>query len=152
MKQRGRKSREALSVVPIDCAAVRPDPPTHLTADERELWNAIVWSMRGGWFDAGTVILLELYVQNASLGQMLSRQIEACGMEDLDRLEALTAMRARTTATLCSLATKMRLTQQSSRQAGQPKYSGYVGPRPWRTLDEEFPPPPWEKTDGSTTD
>ena len=48
MKQRGRKSAESLSVVPIDVDGQRPPPPADLTPEEAEVWISTVRAMKAG--------------------------------------------------------------------------------------------------------
>jgi hypothetical protein len=54
MAQRGRKSTESLSIVPIspDIGLIRPNPPEKLTPAEAEIWKETVAAMRPDWFRA----------------------------------------------------------------------------------------------------
>jgi phage terminase small subunit len=132
MKQRGRKSAASMSVVCIDVAMQRPNPPKHLLPEVAEVWRTTVNAMRPGWFGGETHVLLELYCGHVAVANQLSKAIDATGMKDLDRLEQLCRMRERESAMLCRLATKLRLTKQSSADSRTPKNAEpYTGPRPW---------------------
>jgi hypothetical protein len=130
MKQRGRKSAE--SVVCIDVAMQRPDPPKHLRTEDAEVWRQTVQGMRPGWFGGETHVLLELYCGTVAIAAQLSKAIDETGMKDLDRLEQLCRMRERESAMACRLATKLRITKQSSADSRTPKNDPGFGLRkPW---------------------
>ena len=114
MRQRGRKSSSRLSVVPINCEAYRPSPPSNLTPPQAELWERIVADSPAGWFHDGDT-LLTLFCRHAVSGDFLSKLIDAEPRQppDLKRLNRLLTMRARETQLTTHLLTKMRLTQQS---------------------------------------
>lgn len=135
MKQRGRKSTSALSIVPIDSDASRPPPPKGLTQPQAELWRRIVSDTPAGWFKEGDA-LLSMFCRHASAADYLSKLINAEPRNELDlrRLNRLLAMRARETQMVTHLATKMRLTPQAKmhpRSAGRAFDNNAIGPRPW---------------------
>ena len=148
MRQRGRKSSASLSVVPIRTDARRPPPPGHLTAIEKTTWREIVNSTPAGWFTVAQEPLLAAYCCHESAARFLSEMIEkerpANLLADPAKLRLycrLLAMRARETAALSALATKMRLTQQTQmhpRTAGRAWDANHPGPKLW---DRQ---PPWE--------
>lgn len=136
MGTRGRKSAADLSVVPIWIDNRRPKPPAHLTADEAATWRAIVGDLPGGWVTAAQEPLLSAYCWHVEAGTRLSRIIDKTNFAsaDLRHLGRLLEMRHRETAASASLATKMRLTQQSRmhpRTAGRRTDRQSPGPRPW---------------------
>jgi hypothetical protein len=52
--QRGRRSADAvaaeLQVLSPLLPGVRPEPPEHLTAEQMQVWQAVVDRMPSGWF------------------------------------------------------------------------------------------------------
>ena len=136
MNKRGRKSTASLSVVTIDVNAQRPDPPSELTATQAKVWRETVETTPAGWFRAGDH-LLTAYCRHVVSAGFLAGLIDKCrpdiGDKDgLGRLGRLLAMRARETAAISSLATRMRLTKQArahSRSAGR-AFDGTPGGKP----------------------
>ena len=146
MRQRGRKSSASLSVVPVSFEARRPAPPAELTAPEAKVWKAIVCSTPGGWFSVAQEPLLSAYCRHVVTGDRLSAMINK-GSPDLTNMAGirqhsrLLSMRLRESAAMMSLATKMRLTQQSAmhpRSAGRALSGEHNGPKLWDRR------PPWE--------
>jgi hypothetical protein len=131
MRQRGRKSAES-NVVEIDVAALRPAPPAHLCAEDAEVWRTTVAAMKPGWFGGETWPLLELLCACTGIARTLAREIELAGPQDL-RFNKLVAMHEREAALLVTLATKLRLSKQSSADSRTVKHdSSIVGLRkPW---------------------
>lgn len=136
MRSRGRKPPAELTVVPIGLDTRRPDPPACLGEREAATWRAIVRELPGGWISAATEPLLVAYCQHNDTGTRLSGMIDRLDFQRCDkrRLGRLLVMRARETAAASSLATRMRLTQQSRispRTAGR-RTDGHSGdPPPW---------------------
>ena len=148
MRKRGPKSSAELSVVPISFKSRRPPPPAHLNAIEKKTWREIVNSTPDGWFTVAQEPLLAAYCYHETAARFLSKMIEkerpANLLADPGKLRLysrLLAMRARETAALSALATKMRLTQQTQmhpRTAGRAWDANHPGPKLW---DRQ---PPWE--------
>ena len=145
MRQRGRKSAASLSVVPIATDARRPPPPENLAAAEAKIWTAIVASVPGGWVTVAQEPLLTAYCRHVASGDTLSAMIDhsrpdwTC-REELQRYSRLLGIRLRETSAMMSLATKMRLTQQSTmhpRTAGRAMTDDQGGPKLWERR------PPW---------
>jgi hypothetical protein len=137
MKHRGRRSSASLSVVPIDVSRERPPPPKHLTPDQREVWRDIVESTPAGWF-ATEDQLLVAYCRSICTSRYIAKLINeikpSFEHRDLKRWDKLLRMQDREDRLICSLATKMRLTQQArmhARSAGR-AFDGVVpGKPPW---------------------
>jgi hypothetical protein len=148
MRQRGRKSSSSLSVVPVSTEGRRPPPPAYLDPPATKLWKAIVADSPSGWFTVAQEPLLAGFCSHASTAEFISKLIDKARPADLlvdrDKLRRYTrllGMRARETAALAALATKMRLTQQAQiqpRSAGRAWDSSNSGPKLW---DRK---PPWE--------
>jgi hypothetical protein len=138
MKQRGRRSRESLSVVPIDIDGQRPPPPADLTAEEANVWISTVRAMKAGWFTPEAWPLLARYCRHAVLAQMLGQAIEKeigpkrILPDNLDRFRKLRNMHASEGAMMVRLATKMRLTPHSRTRADTSALDPSGGrPKPW---------------------
>ena len=132
MRKRGRVSAAAIGVAPVRIdAKERPAPPTGLTPRERAQWTAIVAGLRPDWFEAETLPLLAEYVRTAELCTRLSRELRK--IEVLDpNFAMLSRQRMMATNMLLRLATKLRLTIQSSTTTRTTKHGGGSGlPKPW---------------------
>src|SRR5690625_4756054 len=140
MKQRGRKSAGELAVASPVLVQPRPDAPVELTPEQADVWNEVVDALPADWFPAETHPLLIQYCRIRSgcvsagnqthplLIQYCRHTIEArriaqlidqeCAREELDvaTYAALLRMQARETTALKSMASSMRLSQQSSRR------------------------------------
>lgn len=133
-----RKSTAALAVVTPGVR--RPEPPAQLTPAESGIWTAVVSTKPGDWFTKDTHPLLIAYCRAAVASELVAAQIEAFDpswlAEDagLQRFDLLLRMQDRQGKLLASLATKMRLSQQSkygARGAETAARSG-AGTRPWQ--------------------
>jgi hypothetical protein len=113
-----RKSAAALAAVtPLK---ERPAAPTELTDDERVVWDAVVATKPADWFTRDTHPLLVQYCRATLRARQVAKIIEDVesdgGMTGADKASAfkeLVAMEARISGTLSTLATKMRISQQS---------------------------------------
>jgi hypothetical protein len=120
MKQRGRKSTEALQIAaPIIPAHAAAEPGSFLTPEERGVWDAIVASKAPDWFTADTVPLLEGLCRAVAMTRWLAVHIaeaQATDPVDFTKLNAMLKMQDREQRGASSLATKLRLTLQSRYQ------------------------------------
>ena len=150
MRQRGRKSVAAMSVqaVPLPEAVPRPASPRDLTHEQAVEWRAIVNGMPADWFQRETHGLLSQYCRHVVAARRISemimgfetelaRTVEQDGASKLaitlaaaETLDRLLKMQEREGRAMSSLATRMRLTQQTSYDKTKP--------RPIATK------PPWE--------
>lgn len=116
MKQRGRKSAAALSVVrPL--ATELPAPPEHFDDELAATWAEIVATKDADWWDAGTYPLLEAYVRTTVEYRKVSKLVDGChpiaDPISFDQYDKIQKTQDRLASQLCRLATKMRLSQQS---------------------------------------
>ena len=97
----------------------RPEPPDELTAEQAEEWRVIVGRMPADWFTRETYPLLVDLCRHIVRARVIAGKIDDfdpewlvtdAGAKTYDRL---CAMGERETRMMASLATKMRLTQQS---------------------------------------
>jgi hypothetical protein len=131
--QRGRKSVDNLSTVVALVPGQRPEPPAELTRAQAAVWKTTIWALRVDWFGPENFPLLTQYCRHAALADVIAKAINVTSIQtDLSRFARLTAMQARESAVIASLATRMRLTIQSSRDSRISKRDPGAGrPRPW---------------------
>lgn len=127
MKQRGRKSTQALAIAEISVGALdrveRQRPPHDLTDEEVEVWVSIVNAEQADWFSPGNVPLLTQLCRHVvharRVAELLERALSSVdpetkkptlAIQDYDRL---LKMQERESAVMMSLATKLRITNQS---------------------------------------
>lgn len=144
METRGRKSGASLGVV-VSLPGQRPEPPDHLTEDQANRWRAITATKPADWFLADTAPLLERYVVEESTAKMVQQQLAEFRSEwlltddGLKRFQQLTSVHQKSAAVLCSLATKMRISQQSRYDAKQAATAANKGgggtAKPWERRD-----------------
>ena len=118
MKQRGRVSSAALSVVAGTDIDGRPAAPVGLTDRQREVWSRTVANEAADTFKTAALQqLLADYCRHVETGEFLSRQIEDLmkpGVEvDLEDLNKLIRLRDCETKASADKATKLRLTNQA---------------------------------------
>lgn len=120
MQQRGRKSTAELSVVAGSIDG-RPEAPSYLTNDQADIWKRIVASEAADFFRTATVqVLLADYCRHVERVAWLEDEISEArkpsselALKDVDRLMK---MAERETRAVLSIATKLRLTNQSRYQ------------------------------------
>ena len=116
MGSRGRNSSASLEVAkPIETVA-RPDAPYDLTDEQADEWWAVVNRMPADWFPRETHALLASYCRHVVSARRISQLIvsaEKSDPVDLDELDKLYKMQERESRAMSSLATRMRITQQT---------------------------------------
>ena len=131
-----RKSAASLSVArPADIGGA-PSPPADLGDAERAMWREIVDSKPSDWFGPDSLPVLKEYVRAAVTCDQLARIVgQAMDGDDGLKLKSALDMRDKEARRAASLATKLRLTQQSrygARSADRADRRA-SGPRPWQT-------------------
>ncbi len=136
MNARGRKATRLATVTALPLRML--EPPADLTPAQADVWAAIVATKPSDWFGADTVPLLAAYCRAVIEHRWISAQIDAKkdewllderGFELYDRATKLQERQARM---MSSLATKMRLTQQSQYGArGAARNNRPAGAKPW---------------------
>lgn len=117
MGTRGRTSTASLSVVTDVSSFAPPEPPDDLNDDQADTWRAVVASQPPGWFKPDTFPLLLQYCRHVSRGNQLGKMInemEKKGIKDHKSYFALLNRETAMSNIIAQLATKMRLSQQSS--------------------------------------
>lgn len=119
MGMRGPRSSASLSVISSSGieAVERPRPPADLTDDMADEWTAIVNRLPADWFGRETEPLLAQYCRHIVASRRVAALVEQaeadadCDLKDYDRL---LKMQEREGRAITSLATKMRISQQST--------------------------------------
>lgn len=142
MAARGRKSTAALSVVAGNFGS-RPDPAPELTDEQAEIWRETVSSEAADFF--GTAALRSMladYCRHRASAKVVSEIIDTFKPEWLKAAEGakryygLLKMRESETRAAASLATKLRLTNQSRytpQAAATASRNATKGYKPWET-------------------
>jgi hypothetical protein len=136
MNQRGRKGSNVVPLPGCEASAAPghlPEPPADLTKAEREVWRTVVATKPAEWFSADIHPLLADYctacVQQAAARKVLNSCKKAGVLEKAAAVKAFDLL----AKLKLSLATKMRLTQQSryTPQASATAARRAAGARPW---------------------
>lgn len=118
MATRGRRSSAADEVLNAKITA-RPDAPKDLTKFQKSEWKAIVDRMPADWFTRETHGLLRQYLVHAENSTKLTTLVNEYNVDlvitpdGIEMFEKLTKMLEREGRAMSSLATRLRLTQQS---------------------------------------
>jgi hypothetical protein len=135
MGARGRPSAASLSIISSSGIETipRPSPPDDLNDEQANEWQAIVNRMPADWFPRETWSLLAQYcrhVVSARRVQQLVASLEKDEEFDIVAYDRALKMQERESRCIASLATKMRISQQT--QYDKSKKRGNVSPRkPW---------------------
>lgn len=118
--------------------ALRPPPPDYLDDDEKTMWKSIVDRMPAGWFPEETLPLLEQYCHALMRARSIAKKIKKA--EDSIKTSvsdygALLRMETQQSKLIATLATKMRLSQQSSYDRSKRK--PVVAAKPWNAAPEQ---------------
>lgn len=144
MEGRGRKSAASLSVI-SGGVIQRIEPPAGLTDSQAGLWRSIMATKPACWWTADNAPLLAEYVRAVDMGNLLAFQIEALlaggdPVETAAHLKCLLDMRDKESRRAMSLATKMRLSQQSSytdKSADTAKRRSGGAVKPWHNVIDQ---------------
>lgn len=113
---RGRKSAAALAIASPVQSIERPDAPYELTDEQASEWWAVVNSLPADWFPRHTHGELVNYcrhtVQARRVAQLIAAE-ESQEAIDIAKLDLLYKMAERESRIASSLATRLRLTQQT---------------------------------------
>ena len=110
-------------------ATKRPEPPSELTDEQADEWEAVVNRLPADWFPRETWGLLTQYCRHVVSARRVAQLAEQMvGSEDFNVAEydKLLQMQEREGRAMSSLATRMRLTQQATfdkerRKPNEPK-------------------------------
>lgn len=114
-----RELEEELSsmAITIPLSTDRPSPPLGFDDRESSIWISIVNSMPADWFNIGSIPLLTQYIHHTVASQNLAQLISdtTSNPTEIDVKKYITLLRAQKeeSAILSSLATKLRISNQS---------------------------------------
>jgi len=153
MGDRGRQSSQDLATTAKQNLVVhqRPEPLPELTPDQAAEWRAIVGRLPADWFPRETWAMLAQYcrhvVASNRIAQLIQQMEEGlstmvlnttapvdddddeCAGFSLKAYDKLLGMQEREGRAMSSLATRMRMTQQSTFDKERKK--GKAGKKPW---------------------
>jgi hypothetical protein len=135
LKQRGRQIAplEVLTS-PLD-RTERQHAPHELNDEETEIWFAVVNSMPAEWFSPSTVPLLTQYCRHTIHAKRIAELLEqAMSSKNLviDDYSELLKMQDRETRAITLLASKMRISQQSTISDTAKKTTHSSARKPWQ--------------------
>jgi hypothetical protein len=110
----------------------RPQPPAGLTDEEMRVWSVVVDAEAADWFRPSQLPLLAQYCRHVVRSNRIAHLIkvaEAADEFDLAEYAGLLKMQERESRAIAMLATKMRLSQQSTYDKSKRK--PVLGKRPW---------------------
>ena len=116
MKQRGRKSAAELSVVGVSTSITRIPPPKHLSKKASVTWRKVMASKSSEMIDPEAYPILIEYCRTVEQADNIAAQLEKFDPSwlkadgGLKRFNKLLTMQARASATMTSIAVKLRLT------------------------------------------
>ncbi len=117
MGTRGRKSAASLAIASPVQTIERPDAPYDLTDEQSTEWWSVVNSLPADWFPRHTHGELANYcrhtVQSRRVAQLIAAE-EAREVIDIGKLDLLYKMAERESRIASSLATRLRLTPQTT--------------------------------------
>lgn len=137
-----RQSTASLSLVRVSTLQP-PEPPEELSQAESSLWVKVAASKPADWFQPDNLPLLTEYVRAIVMSDRLSILVETAlagdGGEDSLSLKDLMRLRNMEVQRATSIATKLRLTQQSKYQPrGAFTKDAKAGlARPWQKAAQE---------------
>ena len=123
MISRGRKSaaeKSALATMSSFERGARPAPSARLEPDAAEVWQHVVDAMPPDWFPPETYTMLEMYCNQVAGLKFIDKsiaRIQQAAKPDINEWRKLVNLRRAESKAISMLATKMRLTQQSSYNA-----------------------------------
>jgi len=127
--QRGRKTAGALEAA---VSAQRPEALEYLTGPQKIIWARVVDSLPPDWFRPETLDLLGEYCEQITMSRKVGRMIEALPDDaPVAELEQLIRLKEKASRLVIALATKMRLSQQSSYDKSKVKGSAVKADDPW---------------------
>jgi hypothetical protein len=137
MDGRGRKSASALAVVSA-IPGQRPEPPEALSEAEADIWRRVAATKPHDWFTPDTYPLLAEYCRATVAANQIASELSKIKVvpKNGDKFRRWLALRDRqdkTARLLATLATKMRLSQQSryTEKTADTAARRIAGSRPW---------------------
>lgn len=141
MDQRGRKSTAEITTLRAVAPGERLPAPIELTPEQARIWDSVTETKPAEWFQRDTAPVLVEYCQTITRARQVEEfiaSIEGTALADADNRKAyleLVKVKESLSKTIASLATKMRLTQQSryTPQASNTANKKANRKRPWES-------------------
>jgi hypothetical protein len=137
MRKRGRRSAASILSGPqasvLDRVA-RPRAPHDLNDEEVEVWASVVEALPADYLGNETLPLLSQYCRHVIQARRIAELIERATADPELRIRdyhRLLRIQAGETAAMTSVATKLRISPQSTRTHRGNVRSGLTGSRPW---------------------
>ena len=135
MKQRGRISAAALSVIDVDDQSTRPAPPASLSEPEREMFATIIAGCDANHFRQTDLPLLSRYCEAAVLAEQAALELRNGAVMD-GKPSPWIVIQEKCVRAMVSLSMRLRLSPQSRLD---PKTLGrqqpYSGRKPWEPAE-----------------
>ena len=133
---RGRKSINALSVVPLIPGQGRPEPPRALDRAEKTVWRDIVSAMPPNWFGLESQPVLRRLCAQVVVSEGLEeqlRRVRADGSGDSERAARLAEAHREAARAVNQLSQSLRLTPKSrwSARTSETEIGHAAKERPW---------------------
>ena len=133
---RGRKSMNALSVVPVIPGQGRPEPPRALDKAEKAVWRSIVGAMPPNWFGLECQPVLRRLCAQVVISEELEeelRKVRAGGSADGERAARLAEAHRDAARAVNQLSQALRLTPKSrwSARTSETEVGRAAKERPW---------------------
>ena len=133
---RGRKSINALSVVPIIPGQGRPQPPRALDKAEKAVWRSIIGAMPPNWFGSECQPVLRRLCAQIVISEGLEeqlRKVRVDGSGDSERAVRLAQAHRDTAKAVNQLSQSLRLTPKSrwSARTSETELEHAAKERPW---------------------
>lgn len=114
----------------------RARPPSGMSAAQKTLWEAVIGSKPAEWWTPDTLPVVAEYVRAADASSKLEVKVgEALRAGDPDDIKHWMTLRDRESRRAVSIATSLRLTQQSQytpkSAATAARRAGMGGSKPW---------------------
>jgi hypothetical protein len=135
---RGRQSAAELAIVP-QLPHRLAEPPSDLNEAQAQVWRDVIAAKPVDWFGKDSLPLLSAYckavTEHARISSVLDSFDTRCLVESehLNTYDRLTKLQDRHARLMTTLATKMRLTQQSKYRADAAAVADKKPTRPWLT-------------------
>lgn len=130
---RGRQSAASLTVVAQGVEVIpRANPPDELTDEQAHEWRSVVNRLPAEWFPRETHGMLAQYCRHVVAARRVAQLISAAEAEeslDIENYDRLLKMQEREGRALSSLATRMRISQQTTYDPKKKKPTS--AKRPW---------------------
>jgi hypothetical protein len=119
----------------VGVATQRPEPAKHLTKVQKEIWQRVTSELPIDWFRAETLDMLAEYCEVVTMSRKVGRAIDKLPVDaPATEIERLVRVKDKASRLVTTLATKMRLTQQSSYDRERVKGGAPPASDPWLTL------------------